>query len=385
MRTWRFWRALESLLPEWRNKKDESVGHRILADAIRDITLSRWNHAIPSLDGLRQDRERRVRNAAAELAALYRFQQGEWDDFLVRSEGVGGEVGFDRPLAQAFRSAPALSLEWAAESPWIPLGTSSTGVPTVEARIGGISQSFWLDTGSGLTVLCLQDAETLGVRILPGKEASVGTSTRRRIPAHPCVIESLEVGGAIFKNLPAILLDRSCMQLRTSRGVVEIPAILGWNAIRHVDLRLDFRKKQARLSPPEKTVSGVPAIFWMGFPVVRATSEEGIFLFFGLDTGAASTMGGPGLSGKVSFAGAWNRQSNVAGAGTQEVQEYRMLPGFRVLVGGVWLCFRDFPVSGRSPGAVAELDGVLGIDSAMGEWMRISAVEGRFEIAREQP
>jgi hypothetical protein len=172
-----------------------------------------------------------------------------------------------------------------------PLGT-----PAVRVKINGKEYEFWLDTGSGITVLSSEVAAEAGVPIISGDTLTVRTFSGTA-SAKPALVRTMTVGQVVVTNTPAIIIDASMMLLQSSAdGLTKVnhrvDGILGWDFIRQFDVLMNYDERVIELARPETGLarSGVRNLTWIGQPLVEVKTSEGKTLHLALDTGAQATL-----------------------------------------------------------------------------------------------
>jgi len=292
--------------------------------------------------------------------------------------------------ADAFKDAPPKVSTFKSSTGRLQMSISEVGTPLVPVRIRNKTYNFWLDTGSSLTMIASDVAADLGVKPLVSDTLEIVTSTGR-VTAQPAVIPQLTLGPLVVDNVPTMIVGESSMQMRESRpssfgGQVKIDGIIGFDIIRQVDLELDYvdgilRLKNPAISRPDANRN----LFWVGLPVIRIMSGEGIPLQFGLDTGAQLTFVTESLLEKLRIEPARIENRRVGGLGGEVSLRAPVLPDLRVLVRGYPILFRGAFVRAPVYQVLASLDGVLGGDVWNSGIVRIDVTNGVFAIRKSRP
>ena len=195
------------------------------------------------------------------------------------------------PSRLEFRGVPAVA---AAMKP-SPLA----GCPMVRCRVNGRgSEELWLDTGASLCVISEDLVSRLGIRVLSLPGAKAGTATERKVRFRFGVLDSLECGGLVVRNLPVALMKQSDLNL----GIpfLRIPGIIGWPVLARLRTTLDYQNRLATLEPPARRGLShfsasenrdCPRIFFFGgVPLVQVAIDSAGPLNFIFDTGAQMSM-----------------------------------------------------------------------------------------------
>jgi aspartyl protease len=126
-------------------------------------------------------------------------------------------------------------------------------------------------------------------------------------------------------------------------------------------------------------------LFWVGLPVIRLTSMDGVPLHFGLDTGAQLTFVTETLLDKLQISPARVESRRVGGLGGEVSMRAPVMPDLRVAVRGFQILFRGAFVRAPVYQVLASLDGVLGGDVWNSGIVRIDMTNGVFAIRRPRP
>jgi predicted aspartyl protease len=291
--------------------------------------------------------------------------------------------------AEAYRSIPPKVFTFRSVSARMPMLMSAVGTPLIPVRIGKRVYNFWLDTGSSLTMLASDVAHDLNIGPLVPDTLEIVTSTGR-VKANPALIPQLEIGQLVVKNAPAMIVEESMMQMREPRAVeqstqVKIDGIVGFDIIRQMDIEVDFGDNSLRLRDPAASrADGDRNLFWVGLPVIRLTSKDGMPLHFGLDTGAQTSFVTETLLDKLQIQAARIESRRVGGLGGELSMRAPVMPDLQVLVRGYPILFKGAFVRAPVYQVLASLDGVLGGDVWNSGVVRIDMTNGVFAIRRQR-
>jgi hypothetical protein len=267
------------------------------------------------------------------------------------------------------------------------MSMSAVGTPLVPVTIAGKEYNFWLDTGSSLTMLASDVARDLGKQPLVADTLEIVTSTGR-VKASPAVVPQLQIGQLVVQNAPTMIVDQTMMQMREPRPIdraapVKIDGIIGFDIIRQLDLEMDYGEATIRLRNPTTARHDTERnMFWVGLPVVKLMSTDGIPLHFGLDTGAQVTFVTETLLDKLQMSPARTESRRVGGLGGEISLRAPVLPDLKVLVGNFPILFRGAVVRAPVYQVLASLDGVLGGDVWNSGIVRIDMTNGIFAVRR---
>jgi hypothetical protein len=288
--------------------------------------------------------------------------------------------------AAAFEKVPAKTLAFRAQSMLLPMLISAVGTPLVPVRIDDNEYNFWLDTGSSMTMLASDVALDLNIDPLVPDTLEIVTSTGR-VKAHPALLPRLQIGQLVIRNAPTMVVQESQMQMREPKPIgsprVKIDGIIGFDIIRQLDIEVDYSEGTLRLrNPATSRRESERNMFWVGLPVVRLTSVDGIPLQFALDTGAQQTFVTEPLLEKLHLQAPRVESRRVGGLGGEISLRAPVLPQVRLFVRGFPILFRNAVVRAPVYQVLASLDGVLGADVWNSGVVRIDMTNGIFSVRR---
>ncbi|MCJ7580480.1 MAG: retropepsin-like domain-containing protein, partial [Candidatus Aminicenantes bacterium] len=204
-----------------------------------------------------------------------------------------------------------------------------------------------------------------------------------KVSIRPAIIREISIGGLVFKNHPCIIIDKKDLEIKLFGliKVLKIDGIIGWNAIKQMDLRLDYRNKKVRMERPVPVDNCERNFFWLGYPVVKAATVSGRSLFFGLDTGANKSSASDSVLSKIDTADMTKKKVRTGGAGGKiETRMMKKIPKMPVVIGGNLLTFEDVHCDNAEHGSFFVLDGILGSDAAKNGVMHLDFTNGRFDL-----
>jgi|GEM_PF-506841 len=271
----------------------------------------------------------------------------------------------------------------------LPLELSNSGTPIIRIQINDKWEKFWLDSGSGFTVLSSDLADKLRISPLTRARTHVITGTNKRVAAQLTVIEKIRIGGIEITQHPAMIVQKKDLffkipghfRSRRITKVTGVTGILGINAIKNLSLRIDYRKRQIIFARPDKKAGGERNLFWMGYPILVCRSLDGVRLHFGVDTGAKRSLIAPNLITKIRTKGTYRIRLKVWGAGGEMKIKTQVLPNLKILVADYLVGFRDIVALPLDQFGFVKLDGILGCDFLMGcGSLVLNLSEGVFSI-----
>lgn len=392
-----YWEALAELHPEEAIASARTPSEKEFAEALGNLMSGDLETAEQRFGKLRGTATDSIIRAGSRVIYTATLQyQEKWGALAVLKDEPSQPKG-DRAdkasielWAAAFKNVPPKTFTYRSVAARLAMSVSSVGTPLVPVRIGDKVYNFWLDTGSSLTMLASDVARDLNITPLEPDTLEIVTSTGR-VQANPALISELEIGQLVVRNAPTMVVDESMMQMREPKPVersthVKIDGIIGFDIIRQMDLEVDYGENILRLRDPSKSrPDGDRNMFWVGLPVIRLMSTDGIPLHFGLDTGAQLTFVTETLLEKLQLEAARIESRRVGGLGGEVSLRAPVLPDLKVLVRGFPILFRGAVVRAPVYQVLASLDGVLGGDVWNSGIVRIDMTNGVFAIRRPRP
>jgi hypothetical protein len=392
-----YWEALAELHPDDAIATAHSESEKEFAEALQNLMEGDLEKAEQRFGKLRTTATDSIIRSGSRVIYTATLQYQEKWATLAALKNEPPPPNVDRSdkasielWAAAFKDVPPKKFDFRSPSTRLAMTMSGVGTPLVPVRIGGREYNFWLDTGSSLTMLASDVARDLNIQPLTADTLEIVTSTGR-VKAIPALVPQLQIGQLVVENAPTMIVDETMMQMSEPRPVdrsqpVKIDGIIGFDIIRQLDLEMDYSEGSIRLRNPT-TMRREPErnMFWVGLPVVRLTSTDGIPLHFGLDTGAQVTFVTETLLDKLQLSAARMESRRVGGLGGEISLRAPVLPDLRVLVGNFPILFRGAVVRAPVYQVLASLDGVLGGDIWNSGIVRIDMTNGVFGVKKPQP
>lgn len=167
----------------------------------------------------------------------------------------------------------------------VPINRNKLGLQEIPAKVHGSNESFIFDTGANISTVSESYADKLGIRRLD-VSFSVSASQGKGVESGLGVLDSIDIGGMIFKNIVFIIIPDSKLDFPQAgfkiNGIIGFPVI---SAMKEIHLA-----KDGHLSVPLKKTNKNSRNFCLNglFPIIMATTDDDT-LSFQFDTGAAST------------------------------------------------------------------------------------------------
>lgn len=391
-----YWEALADLYPSEAVAAARTDSERRFAEALASLMAGEVEQAEQRFAQLRLTAADSIIRAGSRVIYTATLQYQEKWDILAALKDEPSQPRADRTdkasiewWAVAFRNLPRSSITFRSQSILMPMSVSAVGTPLVPVRIGGKEYHFWLDTGSSMTMLASDVAHDLNILPLVTDTLEIVTSTGR-VKAHPALLPQLQLGNILVRNAPTMIVDESLMHMREPKPIelstrVKIDGIIGFDIIRQLDLEVDYGDAVLRVrNPSTSRRESTRNMFWVGLPVVRLASSDGIPLHFGLDTGAQQTFVTETLLDKLQLQAARVESRRVGGLGGEISLRAPVLPDVRLFVRAFPILFKSAVVRAPVYQVLASLDGVLGGDIWNSGVVRIDMTNGIFAVRRPQ-
>ena len=389
-----YWEAIAELNPDDAVEAARAPSEKAFAQSLRNLMEGDIDKAEQGFGQLRHTANDSIIRAGSRVIYTATLQYQEKWEVLAALRNEPSESKADRSdrasielWASAFKNVPPKSLKFRSQSALLPMSVSAVGTPLIPVRIAGKVYNFWLDTGSSMTMLASDVARDLNIVPLVPDTLEIVTSTGR-VTANPSLIPEMQIGQVVVRNAPTMIVAESMMQMREPKPIdqgpqVKIDGIIGFDIVRQLDLEVDYGEGTLHLRNPAASRHIADRnMFWVGLPVVRVTSTDGIPLHFGLDTGAQLTFVTETLLDKLQLQVARVESRRVGGLGGEISLRAPVLPDLRVLVRGFPLLFKGAVVRAPVYQVLASLDGVLGGDVWNSGVVRIDMTNGIFAVRR---
>ncbi|HVS61345.1 MAG TPA: aspartyl protease family protein [Gemmatimonadaceae bacterium] len=389
-----YWEALAELHPDDAVEAARTPSEKAFAQSLQNLMEGEIEKAEQGFGQLRRTANDSIIRAGSRVIYTATLQYQEKWEALAALRNEPSESKADRTdrasielWATAFKNVPPKSLNFRSQSALLPMSVSAVGTPLIPVRIAGKVYNFWLDTGSSMTMLASDVARDLNIVPLVPDTLEIVTSTGR-VTANPSLIPEMQIGQVVVRNAPTMIVAESMMQMREPKPIdqgpqVKIDGIIGFDIVRQLDLEVDYGEGTLHLRNPATSRHIADRnMFWVGLPVVRVTSTDGIPLHFGLDTGAQLTFVTETLLDKLQLQAARVESRRVGGLGGEISLRAPVLPDLRVLVRGFPLLFKGAVVRAPVYQVLASLDGVLGGDVWNSGVVRIDMTNGIFAVRR---
>lgn len=375
----------------WEAAKNASIQHSNLqlspeeekfSETLELIFQGDYEEARYRLFELVQEDDPQIQEHSFELLGELLFLLSDWKHLNLLTLQPNTTTS---PLLKLLHQHPKQAITYPDETIEVPMTLTPSGIPQIELEINGKKKVFWIDTGAKLTVLSSDTAKECGIVPLTEKTLEAGTSTSKNVEVLPTIIPKLQIDSLLIQNHPALILDESDLTFK-SMGLFtlfKIDGLLGWNALQHLSLELDYLQKKLSIHNPKETLpSSAPRnLFWAGCPIVRVQSEDGTPLHFGFDSGSSHTFIRENIFQKVPTPSPRPKTiRKIGGAGGWEKMETEFLSNFGLIIDRYLFRFENISTILTSPATFIELDGTLGSDVAFHGKLFLDFPNGQFQL-----
>lgn len=378
-----FWEAMEGLDLSYPAEKHVPREGRWFADGLRLVMEGRMAEAEAAFIELRADcKDPELRKSSADVLAEILFSQAKWEEFVEFYEALPPEEldperdNTSYVFSKAMAGLPREEYVIPAEPSVVPTEWV-WDLPKIAVEVNGRREEFILDTGASVTVLASDVALRCGVKALGTESAQGHTSTSIMIEARPALIDELSLGDIRITNHPAAILSESDMTI----AGVKLAGIIGWPVFQRLVVEIDYENETTTFSRPTHRGEGERNLFWLGYPMVVLRSDEGVPLYFGLDTGARNTSIKENIFKKVNVGQVRHVRGISVGAGGSERVTKKEVKDLSLVWEPYIFHFEEIRTGTGVKGAVVvEPDGKLGGNLARGGRIIIDYPNGRADI-----
>lgn len=345
--------------------------HLEFAEAIRMVEEGRYAEATESLTGVASSADSAIVSAAKSLRDALLLLQQRWQDLAATGDSViGSALAISEREKYYFEDSSFV----------VPMPLSATKCPMIDVTINGIRKRFWLDTGAGMTVLSSETAAQCGVIPLSLSQGTAGTATTKTVGFQPASIKQIGLGKLTIRNHPALIIDAKNLRFKLFGlfTLLRIDGIIGWNAIQHLDLTLDYRNKTLRVAKPTVSTLVNRNLIWFNYPILRVNDAAGVAMLFGIDTGANRSSITRSILTKLPDAIYREEERSLGSAGGMEKIRSVRMDELNLHASGYRFRFSQIhsnPVGGT---LFVKTDGTLGSDAFQKGRVRIDFTNGLF-------
>lgn len=380
-----FWDAVDNADFAYAMRQNLSTEQKEFASAMQSALNGSTDEAVETIrKAWMSTSDSTTRHRSRELLENLLFARSRWKEILdvyAQDTAAVDPTEDTRPLVKVFAAAPEVSFQLPAVPDTIPIRLNGVGLPVAEVAVNGHKKRFLLDTGAALTVLSSDFARECGIAAAKDN-AVAGTSNTKTVKIQGAVADSVRVGKLLIRNHPVAIIESSHLRFRLFGLItlMKIDGIIGWNAIREMNLKINYRDKYVVVQSPQERKAVPRNLFDLGEPMVVLTDEHGTRFNFLLDTGSNLTSLGQNTLSKINAQRLRKRMTIVGGAGGMESFNAAVVPHLTLYTNNYVLEFKNLRTHPESKGEVIKRDGILGSDVAQRGAITIDYQNGYFEF-----
>jgi hypothetical protein len=347
------------VVANWNGRIDDSI--LLLSRALPSIRESQPKRAALALETLADDYTKSFRYTDAARA---------YDDLLAHfaDELDRGGAKDDSDLVHLLQAVPAQTITM--QGP-VRLKTKRNPIGSLvtELTVNGVRGPWLLDTGANQTVVTRSFGQELGLRPLPGSAVTGSGITGIANPLQVAVLPTLQMGGAILKNVVVLILEDANLKVGKGKQAYQINAILGYPVFQALGAITFLRGGEFEAGDTNQSPATSTPMYMRRLTPVIECGVEGNELPFTFDTGASETD----LSIRYfehfrEKAGSWKqRESQSSGAGGTVRRTVYVQPRLVLTIGDEAATLENVSIfSTRMNSGIDELYGNLGWDLVAG-------------------
>lgn len=364
-----------------------------LAESLRRATAGDTKRAIVVLDSLARGEatDSIVRRVSLVVLAGLLHTEHRWSALRALPVVPGihrdsADLAGVEAWAAAFVGARPPHARFRSDSAIFPIVLSPLGVPMLPVEINGRRFLFWLDTGASMTMISEDVARATGI-LARSPDSLEAVTAVGRLRVLPAMIGMLHVGPLDWRDAPAMIVGDAEFSVLDSSAAghasrARIDGIVGWDVLRQLDIRIDHPGGVLTMRRPDRENLALSRrnLFWLGYPLVRATGANDSTLIFGLDTGLRETYVTRALATAVGLTPVQVEKRRIGAIGGDSIVRGEALTGITLKIGMAVLAMRSVTVRAPVVAGFVALDGVLGSDVGASGVVRIDATNGIYDV-----
>ena len=379
-----FWEAMQNAEFDYLRTNPVDDEHKKFAEGLKLVIAGELSSAEAIFSRLSQSSsDSLLRKHAQEILRDLQFFQSKWEELQETASSLDSAEAHNlKLLAAAFGPHERESYAFPETPVTLPTKLNLTGNPLIEVDVNGRKKWFWIDTGAKLSAIASDVARECGVRAIGDDKGKAQTATTKEIEFQTAIINELRLGALTIKNHPVLLLNEEDLRFKFLGlfTFIKIDGVLGWHAIQNMQLTIDYKNKRTIITKPQKRHTSNRNLFWLGYPIVRLRSEDGVALNFGFDTGSNRSSISENLLGKIAVGEIKRTNDKVGGAGGFEKYESHAIRNLRLIVNDYRLHFSKIKTAQRRHTTFIKQDGLLGSNVAKNGRVTFDYFNGRFEF-----
>lgn len=389
-----YWELVAQLDLDRAVRAAESPDEASLAGALRRATAGDTKRAMAGLDSLarRTSTDSTVRRVSLVVLAGLLHTEHRWAELRTLPVVPGirrdsADLAGVEAWAAAFAGARSPRARFRSDSAIFPIVLSPLGVPMLPVEINGSRFLFWLDTGASMTMISDDVARATGI-VPRGSDSLEAVTAVGRLRVLPAVISALHVGPLDWRDAPAMIVGNADFSVADSavgghQSHARIDGIVGWDVLRQLDIRINHPGGVLTMRKPdrENLAPSRRNLFWLGYPLVRATGAKGESFLFGLDTGLQETFVTRELGEAAGLTPVAVEKRRIAAIGADSIVRGEALSGVVLKIGTSEIALRSVTVRERVIAGFLALEGVFGSDVGAAGVVRIDATNGVYAVS----
>lgn len=394
------WEAMQNLCFDHISKNRFSNAQIRFSEGLRFLQSNRLDESMEAFKSLYENSTEQVAvDNSLNMLKNGLFAESRWDE-LIKLYRQNDSIDSDsnKKLVKAFSGIPRERFIYPDHQEVISLQLNRGNAPIVEVRVNGKKQRFLLDTGAGLSVISSRIAEKCGVKPISEDSGVAKAATGKRIDVMPAYIDDLSIGKISIKNHPVIVIDKKDLQIKLLGlfTLLRIDGIIGWNALKKMDVEIDYVNRMLKIQEPVKKDDKGHNLFCLNKPIVRLIGSEGIPLLFSLDTGANTTSVFEGFFNKLTSVASHgandesgsnheisSSKTRTWSAGGFQVLESKHINNYKLFLNKYSIEFEQLSSLDNQSDNFITIDGVFGNDLFLQGSIKIDCLNGIFEFIKK--
>jgi hypothetical protein len=357
-----YWSSIYCGMPELSSEFILDSEKTSLSDALLSIKNNQYLKATNILKKLSKSQNDTILTAARRLLNALYFRISDWKacDSLYRSYSRGDAK--NPPIYLDYANLPAEKFTWSKDADSAHINIISD-LPLVPVAINGHIYYFLLDTGCDITCISVSIAEELALKHIGDHPSSVMNSLGEYFNIYTAALDSISCLALKSNNHPVIIVsDNNLTFNNLSKTTIKLDGILGWNFLQNALFTLDYKYKRIIVEYPQKKIKSKNNFFWLGCPIAKLTSEDGIDLHFIFDTGDQSSNFFNLFVQKTRPTKITKSQKRAIGVGSNKLIDINIIAKTSILFDNYYLDFSKFESSVELTSLFICFDGRLGCD-----------------------
>ena len=375
-----YWSAFYCGMPEHTPKYANYEEQLLLTQAFDYIKLGKLSNSEAILRNLYNTPNDTVATAARKLLNSILFYDSKWEacDSLHR-EFNRKKKKKTTPVYVDYTQLNQEKYVFGSKPDTLPI-VIDNGLPILPITINGRILRFLIDTGCDITCLRQSLALELNLKPIASHSSGVYNSVGDFFDVVSSAIDSLRIGNTAVYNHPVIVTGDNNLTFEVmNNAFMEFHGILGWNYLKNIDFTIDYKNKVMVIRRPELRPDAVQNMFWLGTPIIKLYSANGLELNFAFDTGDQVSNFFDLLIQKTNPPKIESDFRRSFGVGSVRLIEIKRIPEVSLYFDKYEIQISNFESGFEMPGSIICLDGRLGSDFILNARIRIDALNNNIE------